>query len=148
MWSWLKWGRLANFVPDDLTALGDVGGRIPTSVEVRSEAVEGIVGSVRAAVPPRPESNSPDYLRFSRLSRSAGNTTLTRFAHFTIFHSWLWKFHKSKHFHALNVDPRKDPEYAQNIRKRSVRSVFGDVFVTIVDLDVAGSSPVGHPQVK
>ena len=23
VWSWLKWGRLANFVPDDLTALGD-----------------------------------------------------------------------------------------------------------------------------
>ena len=23
VWSWLKWGRLANFVPDDLTALDD-----------------------------------------------------------------------------------------------------------------------------
>lgn len=23
VWSWLKWGRLANFVPDDLPALDD-----------------------------------------------------------------------------------------------------------------------------
>jgi putative transposase len=71
VWSWLKWGQLANFVPDDLDDLGDWV--IEYLVALKHDP--GVLRALweRSDLPfQTPRSNNPDYLRVSRAS--AGST--------------------------------------------------------------------------
>src|SRR5262245_9098617 len=60
----------------------------------------------------------------------------------TVFHSWLWNFHKSKHFHATNLAPRTAGGYSSNTRKRSRSERFRGFPSGLHTDEVTGSNPV------
>jgi hypothetical protein len=62
--------------------------------------------------------------------------------HSTVFHTWVWKFHISRRFHATNVDLCKSGGYASNTENVVVRSVFRGFRGVIHTDEVTGSNPV------